>query len=479
MALYLSSYPQKQIGTFYSKHTSVHQAMLWQFIRGDINNLILTNNGGKIGIQSSVLGAFSSLSTSDIIGVVFYSLNLGLYNHMKSFTLPILNKIDDENITIDVNYTVDYGFDMFVNIPNKTNHYAELDINWLKNLPLSYEIIGTLFNRHNSDYIHEFNVNPILKNKATYQEQNDGLVDFYLSRENSGNYNVIAREYYDNSLQSTNTVLGAYYYENGVKQLGSFYNFNFAENVIFDLENTPKTKLISSFERPTLFKNYPFVLSVISQRTTAYNVLKYHYDSNNLNFNTQSPQIVPDTTDIGLIRLNIETTTQIENSSYVEFQLSDEVGGYLLTEKLTVDVDTQCKENPVFLQWLSHDASLNCWLFSKVQELASSVSVGETFEPFISDLSTAVADVYELEKEQQDIMVVGCEVPLSKAQGLKTLPSSLSILMLTNPDTWQVDGVKWKKVRIQAGTFKMGLTDEDNVVIQFTIILPKTNLQSV
>jgi hypothetical protein len=50
--------------------------------------------------------------------------------------------------------------------------------------------------------------------------------------------------------------------------------------------------------------------------------------------------------------------------------------------------------------------------------------------------------------------------------------------MLVNPLTWQTDGVKWQKVRVVPGSFKLYDTDQTTAEFQLTIQLENINIQT-
>jgi hypothetical protein len=150
-----------------------------------------------------------------------------------------------------------------------------------------------------------------------------------------------------------------------------------------------------------------------------------------------------------------------------------------ITEKKRIDIDASCVESPVFLNWMGTEAQREYWLFHYVQSKQIATSEGANFAPFIEDNTNAVSYLNEISRGAIESLICGGNVPISKIEGIKTMLYSPNVLMLMNPSTWKVDGVKWLKVRIAPGTFKLYDTDQKRADIQFTLEFPEINIQSM
>lgn len=150
-----------------------------------------------------------------------------------------------------------------------------------------------------------------------------------------------------------------------------------------------------------------------------------------------------------------------------------------ITEKKKIDIDVSCVQNPIFLNWFGTEGERNYWLFHVFQTKQLATSEGATFAPFIEDNTNATSYLNEISRGAVESMVCGGNVPTSKIEGIKTMLYSPNVLMLMNPDTWELDGPEWLKVRIVPGTFKLYDTDQKRADIQFTLEFPEINIQSM
>lgn len=149
-----------------------------------------------------------------------------------------------------------------------------------------------------------------------------------------------------------------------------------------------------------------------------------------------------------------------------------------VTEKKKILIDHSCASNPVYLNWLGLSGGRNYWLFKKRQEYGITTSVNGVFEPYQSDIENAQGYTFETGRESTPRLVVGAIVSRSSAEGIKGVLYSPNVLMLMNPDTWTSESPIWQIVRPVPGSFKLWETDAERVELEFSIDLPKTNIQS-
>jgi hypothetical protein len=143
-----------------------------------------------------------------------------------------------------------------------------------------------------------------------------------------------------------------------------------------------------------------------------------------------------------------------------------------VTEKKIVKIDRQCKENPVFVTWTTTPGGREYWLFHKVQTKLIDTEGGGDFEPYIEELEEARGQIFDLSVEAVPKLVVGAMVEIEDVEGIKTMLNSVSVEMLTNPETWETEGLKWMTVRPQKGSFRLYDTDEIRTTIEVTLSLP-------
>jgi len=158
----------------------------------------------------------------------------------------------------------------------------------------------------------------------------------------------------------------------------------------------------------------------------------------------------------------------------------------IITEVKTVKIDCDCKTNPVYLQWRGTNGGINYWLFATVQTEVESSGVNSEFFPYIGELEDAFSNQETLDKESQPSLIVGGYIDVedlgigvkpSDAPGLKGLIRSIDVAMLMNPETWTTEDPQWMRVKVAPGTFKILETNQTKAQIEFSLLLPKINIQ--
>lgn len=148
-----------------------------------------------------------------------------------------------------------------------------------------------------------------------------------------------------------------------------------------------------------------------------------------------------------------------------------------VTEKKRIKIDRECKENPVFISWVNTLGGREHWLFHKKQSKGFITQDGETYEVNQNDLENSRGQTYDFTKEGQDQMIVGTMADIEDIEGIKTMLNSVNVEILTNPDTWTIEGPKWKNVRPVPGSFKLYDTDELRNELEITLRFPDINGQ--
>ena len=149
----------------------------------------------------------------------------------------------------------------------------------------------------------------------------------------------------------------------------------------------------------------------------------------------------------------------------------------IVTEIKTVKNDSGCKQNPVFITWLNTLGGWQNWLFDTTYLEGVATSRSETFEGYIHDMESAEGKTSDIQMNANPSLKVFAIVPNEDMNGLKTLLYSLSCKMLLNPETWQADGLKWRTVRPQPGSFQVLDARQIETLIEITFDLPYINTQ--
>jgi hypothetical protein len=144
----------------------------------------------------------------------------------------------------------------------------------------------------------------------------------------------------------------------------------------------------------------------------------------------------------------------------------------IVTEKKTIKIDRECKENPVFISWLNTYGGREHWLFSKVQTKGLVTQNAGNFETYISDLSTSRGQISDISKNATPLLTVNCMVDVEDVEGIKTMLYSPCVEMLISQNP-----IVWQTVRPQAGSFKLYDTSDIRANMQITFELPYINIQ--
>ena len=145
----------------------------------------------------------------------------------------------------------------------------------------------------------------------------------------------------------------------------------------------------------------------------------------------------------------------------------------VLTERITVKVKEGCGDNPIYLCWLDAKACWNYWLFTKFQEDSIKTNIEGGYSVNIDDLENSIGTNDITGKGTQPQIEIVSRIELEDMDGIKSLYNSTFVLMFSNPDTWEVDGAKWKRVIVNVGSLKTFKTNTNYYDIKLTLSLPE------
>lgn len=146
-----------------------------------------------------------------------------------------------------------------------------------------------------------------------------------------------------------------------------------------------------------------------------------------------------------------------------------------VTEKKRIKIDHTCKDYPVFVTWINTLGGREQWLFHKYSEEALETSNTGTVEPYVNDLETVRGNIFDISIFAQPKLACYGMIDNDDLQGLKSILYSPHIEMLTNPDTWEIDGCKWVVARVETGSFRIIGSDEVRSEFVVTFDLPYIN----
>lgn len=162
----------------------------------------------------------------------------------------------------------------------------------------------------------------------------------------------------------------------------------------------------------------------------------------------------------------------IDNLSIKEYY--DEI-----SEVKRIEIDQDCKDNPIYLRWVNLLGAREYWLFSHHQEYGLEIYDINLIERNITNIETAEAIQDIISKEAKESVIIGEDnLLVTNVEGMKGLLLSPLVQMLTNPASWESEGPKWKTVIVKKNTWNLYRNDRGNYSLELEIGLPKLNIQT-
>jgi len=149
----------------------------------------------------------------------------------------------------------------------------------------------------------------------------------------------------------------------------------------------------------------------------------------------------------------------------------------IITEKKNIKIDHECKDFPVYLTWLNGLGGYDSWLFFKEHTERVKTKAVNPYSINIEDLETAIGTNDITGKNITPQIQVGGRIMVEDMDGMESLYESPKVMMLTNPETWQTDGAKWKRVIVKTGSLITLKTRTSYLEVKLTLDLPFINKQ--
>lgn len=272
------------------------------------------------------------------------------------------------------------------------------------------------------------------------------------------------------------------FFSNSAKQIGDLYGSNMGEFVPFSNYDPSdvRAKFLNDADVLTYFPNFPFSLSFIYSESIfeasplletlrveeAFDVNGNSLGSGGLAIdNTQGPFVN---------RLMLKQAYP----SVVDFILMNlETEGEISTEKKKIKIDNECKDFPLYLTWLNSKGGYSYWLFFKSHSEITSTRIENQYLKNVTDLETSIGQIDSTGKISSPKIDFGARVSQEDMQNINSLYNSPKVLLLSNPETWEVDGPKWLRVQIKQGsllTLKTGIEFQE---VNMSMLLPLINTQ--
>jgi len=471
MAYELSGDPRVQYRNFagVSKFSAVHQPMGFYYFRRDFFFSETQDNGGKAKFITAGDFELSDAPVGSFIEVKFSNSYNGIHEVIES------NPPYEITVNTDfVDASEGYG-----NFGAHKNWFLRCQIQRKDNADV-FQTIGILDIQHDSNWYAICDPYSLFKNTVVYTDKNDYVTYVYTDKEESGVYRVVSTEWFNGVEFGAVITSDEFNYTNSAMQLQNLYGSNLAKFVLHDtVDLVPK--LLGDFDTPTFFTDYPFSISLLSNYELQENEIYTIKNStgsgqselplvngylNRVNFNSLLVSEEIDFTSMNRFVITAYNTVEFEHLPLCSPQY--------------IDIDSNCRKSPVYLNWLSTDGSRNYWLFEDVQELLKDVKGGNSYEVPLKntyDLQDMQTKVVELSRSAQPKLTVQATLHVDKVKCLHKITNSMNVLMHMGFDEYF--GLhKWQQVYIEGGSFRICDTTDSTATIELTLILDSINIQA-
>jgi hypothetical protein len=483
--LILIKEPSVTVEDSQSYFLGVHKPIVFEFYRQDLKEITYSNDGGflKCTATETVNNTFGALDVGDVIWVVFQEEADAKSKVLSVKLASITNKIDANNIVVDIIYSVIGDMFGFVNFIRVNDIYERE--NWFLETKINNEI--TIESKADTNFKISVNVAPFLQSlmdmKDSYTTepvQGKAIIEMF------EDFDLSFKFYWSlaNLVPEKDFTLETYTALNGVKQNLEKYGNNFFEYVglFSEIERTILSKLFIA-ENPTYFVGLPFYYYFIQEEGELdFEVLNQivqvdSFDNSNTLIGTQEIDL---NTDEKFRVCTINDTIALEETGVKKLKIkhfwkSDTPTLYRCSKEYTIDIEQGC--GSVYLNWLASNGSRYFWLFETRSINGISVKTESEVMPYFENIETQNYNIRETSKSAYNTVTVGTFVPKSKFEWIKTILHSINVNILTNPETWQDDGCVWQIVRVEDGNYPLGASDDEILNFEVTFKLPNINIQ--
>lgn len=464
----------------------------------------LQNIGGftRVNFASSGLIDDDTIATGDIVTIV----TNGISRTGKVTTFDANNP--SHSITTDIVWDSTLGTSAILLWSKKEQYKVRLTITaYIPSLDRTL-LLGTLVGTPNSKGVCLLDVRTMLEYEM--RKVNDWNFQSINQRLNTGwlKFNISYKDTYfeDGTMQTSTDVLEDieiingndvevnYYAIDGVKYLLEDYGQNYADYVT-QMPISVNAKFLTAFERPTMFEGFPFSITYIDALPTYDKTV----EADELNVSGGVINHVDTVTNdnrLGLQQLfpNFEFDSLTESinlwlecngtaadgyvadgyvdNGYVESTAAAPITPTRITEIKRIDINRDCRVNPIYLMWKNSIGGWDYWLFDKKTEIQ--VAVKQNGSVFVESVDLATQSYREklLSVTQTKRYIVGDNVQPYSIKGLQEIENSSQVYMLVNPNLISTQPNRaWLGITIAPKGFKY-IVGTSNIDVELTFDLP-------
>jgi hypothetical protein len=417
------------------------------------------------------------------------------------------SNIPTHNITTDIVWDATLGTSAILLWSKKETYKIRLTINaYIPSLGRTV-LLGTLIGTPNSKGVCAIDCRTMLEyemnkvNAFSFDTVNQVLNSGWLR------FNIGYKDtYFEDGVLTTSTdvvedteivndadVVVDYWAIDGVKYLLEDYGQNYADYVT--QLPTVNAKFLTSFDRPTYFVGYPFSLTYINNLPTYTQTIEAdeldangstinHIDDNIIDVTQGLQQVVPFDTfepltesinvwlEVGGVAADGYVGDGYVDDGYVESTTAAPITPVRITEQKRVDINRDCRVNPIYLMWKNSIGGWDFWLFDKKTEIQVASKQNGSVLVETTDIATQAFREKLLSATQTKRYIVGDNVKDYSIKGLQGIESSPQVYMLVRSDLLTTEPARaWLGVTVAPKGFKYikGVT---NIDVELTFDLP-------
>lgn len=412
------------------------------------------------------------------------------------------------NITTDIVWDATLGSSAILLWSLKETYKIRLTLNaYIPSLNRTV-LLGTLIGTPNSKGVCAIDVRTMLE----YEMIKVNLFKFDTVNEllNSGwlRFNIGYKDtYFEDGVLTTSTdvvedievindadVVVNYYAIDGVKYLLNDYGQNYADYVT-QMPTSVNAKFLTSFVRPTYFVGYPFSVSYVNALPTYTQTIEAdelnsagvtinHIDDNIIDVREGLQQVVPFDTfepltdsinfwlEVGGVAADGYVADGYVADGYVESTDAAPITPVRITEQKRIQINRDCRKNPIYLMWKNSIGGWDYWLFDKKTEIQVAAKQNGSVAIETNDISTQAFREKLISTTQTKRYVVGDNVQEYSIDGLQGIESSPQVYMLVDASLLSTEPNRsWIGVTIAPKGFKY-FRGVNSIDVEITFDLP-------
>lgn len=436
MALTVTQRPSTSISGNTSRWNAAKNPIVYKMTRKDYNITAVANSGGALRI--TVNTNLTTLTTAQggpvVVGATMWvTTDNGVYNAL--YTVVTVTNAANSVVTFGASTYTSAATTGYINLTQRTNYRVSVQV-----LNAANVVLSTLSYSPDRAGLLTMDVSNPLLNNLSVDNVADYVTGFTTNDETTAyvKFYIKYQELWTNSAESvTDDVANQFFALYGARQVGELYGGNLAEYVNYE-NATPLAKFLTRFDRPVLWRGYPFSITTITSDNVSTNS-NFRIEYFDVAGGSISSSAVTKAANAGrLFRLSPNNALAVPANATRLTVRYEKTGIVVLSETINVDIKDPCA-NPIMLWWRNSLGGDAFWMFEVNQQYSYRYSggrktkryilfadnltlnqydainelnaIGELYEPAINELTTSV------NKTQAR---VGAQVYMMDSTGKKT-----------------------------------------------------------